>query len=224
MKDTWRRAAHQGDQMRIKVLSRSEVESGAAEGADGVISIRGTASGSEPELATALVQATRGESARLLKLSFDDIGLPEYGHFIGPTMSQISDAIEFGRSILAGRHLFDGPGAAPPLIVVHCEYGKSRSAAIALALLADNFGVGRERDAVNALMRNDVENRMHPNPLVVNLADACLFRYGRLDAALIELSPRFANWRDLWLKIAADPDAYWEPAERALSQRGRRTG
>ena len=52
--------------MRIKVLSRSEVESGAAEGADGVISIRGTASGSEPELATALVQATRGESARLV--------------------------------------------------------------------------------------------------------------------------------------------------------------
>lgn len=210
--------------MRVKVLSRAEVESGAAEGADAVISIRGSAASSEPELATALVQATRGESARLLKLSFDDIGMPEYGHFIGPTMAQVSDAIAFGRSIVDVQHLFDGPSAAPPLIAIHCEHGRSRSAAIALALLADHFGVGRERDAVNMMMRMDVEGRMHPNPLVVSLADACLFRYGRLDAALIELSPRYVSWRDLWLKIAADPDAYWEQAERALSQRRRLKG
>ena len=210
--------------MRVKVLSRAEVESGAAEGADAVISIRGSAASSEPELATALVQATRGESARLLKLSFDDIGMAEYGHFIGPTMTLVSDAIAYGRSIADGRHLYDGPSGAPPLIVVHCEHGKSRSAAIALALLADHFGVGHERDAVNMMMRTDVEGRMHPNPLVVSLADACLFRYGRLDAALIELSPRYASWRDLWRKISADPDAYWEQAERAVSQRGRRKG
>lgn len=210
-------------EMRIKVLSRSEVESGAAEGADAVISIRGSAGASEPELATALVQATRGESARLLKLSFDDIGMPEYGHFLGPTMAQIADAIAFGRSIVDGQHLFDGPSAEPPLIAIHCEHGKSRSAAVALALLADHFGVGRERDAVNALMRTDIENRMHPNPLIVSLADSCLFRYGRIDAALVDLSPRYARWRDLWRKIATDPDAYWDQAVRVLSPPRRRT-
>jgi predicted protein tyrosine phosphatase len=209
--------------VRINVLSRMEVEAGGAEGADAVISIRGSAVGNEPELATALAQATRGESARLLRMSFDDIGMPEYGHFRGPTMSQIQDAIEFGRSIVGGRHLFDGPSAGPPLIAVHCEHGKSRSAAIALALLADHFGAGHEHDAVNELMRTDVESRMHPNPLVISLADACLFRYGGLDAALAELSPRYVKWRDLWQRIVVDPDAYWEKASRILSQRRHRT-
>lgn len=209
--------------MRVKVLSRLEVESGGAEGADAVISIRATAAASEPELATALAQATQGESARLLRLPFDDIGIPEYGHYRGPTMTQIADAIDFARSIVDGGCLFDGPRVEPPLIAVHCEYGKSRSAAIALALLADHFGAGREHDAVNELMRSDTEDRMHPNPLVVNMADACLWRYGRLDAALAELSPRYVGWRDLWRQIAVDPDAYRQQAEVALSQRGSRS-
>jgi protein-tyrosine phosphatase len=52
-----------------------------------------------------------------------------------------------------GRGFFDGPSAGPPLIAVHCEHGKGRSAAIALALLVDHLGDGRERDAVNALLR-----------------------------------------------------------------------
>jgi len=212
------------DEMRIRVLSRMEVETGGAQGADAVISIRPSAVAAEPELAIALAQAARGESARLLKLSYDDIGMAEYGHFRGPTMAQIADAIEFGRSISDGRHLFDGPGAEPPLIAVHCEHGKSRSAAIALALLADHLGDGREHDAVNALMRADVEGRMHPNPLVVSLADSCLFRYGRLEAALAELSPRYVKWRELWRQITLDPDAYWEKASRILSQRRRRNG
>lgn len=210
--------------MRIKVLSRREVESGSAEGADAVISIRAAAPASEPELSAALVQATRGESARLLRLSFDDIGIAKYGRFVGPTIVQVSDAIEFGRSIVHGGHLFDGPGARSPLLVVHCEHGKSRSAAIALALLADHFGDGRERDAVNALMRADLEDRMHPNPLVVSLADSCLFRYGRLDAALAELSSRYLQWRDLWREIAIDPDAYREKAAGTPPKRGRPTG
>jgi hypothetical protein len=29
-------------------------------------------------------------------------------------------------------------------------------------LLADRLGDGRERDAVNTLLRGDIENRMHP--------------------------------------------------------------
>jgi hypothetical protein len=105
--------------MRVRVLSRREVESGGAEGADAVISIRSTAVAHEPGLALALTQATRGESARLLRLSFDDIALAAYGRQIGPTMDQIRDALQFARSIVEGRSLFDGP-APDPLIVVHC--------------------------------------------------------------------------------------------------------
>ncbi len=91
-------------------------------------------------------------------------------------------------------------------------------------MLADHFGDERDHDAVNAPMRTDLENRMHPNPLVVSLADSCLYRYGRLDATLAELSARYVSWRDLWRKIAADPEAYWEKAARALSRQGHRRG
>jgi predicted protein tyrosine phosphatase len=207
--------------MRVRVLSRVEVEAGGAEAADAVISIRASNESVEPELTIALAQATRGESARLLRLSFDDIGMERYGHFVGPSMSQITDAVEFGRHVMDGSGFFDGPSAGPPLIAVHCEHGKSRSAAIALALLADHLGVGRERDAVNALLRSDIENRMHPNPRVIGLTDDCLFRYGRINAALEELCPRFAKWRELWRNIAMDPDAYWEKARPILSKRSR---
>jgi hypothetical protein len=75
-------------------------------------------------------------------------------------------------------------------------------------LLADYLGDGEERDAVNMLLRSDFENRMHPNPLVIDLTDSCLFRYGRIDAALTELPPRYAHWRLLWRDIAANPDRY----------------
>ena len=61
--------------MRVRILSKREVEAGGAEGADAVISIRGSARPSETQLALAIAQATGGESARLLKLSFDDIGV-----------------------------------------------------------------------------------------------------------------------------------------------------
>jgi predicted protein tyrosine phosphatase len=206
--------------MRIRVLSRTEIESGGAEGADAVISIRGSTNTAAPDLAIALTQATRGESARLLRLSFDDIATAKLGHRTGPTMLQVTEAIEFGRCVATGRHFFDGPPAGSPLIAVHCEHGKSRSSAIALALLADHFEDGREQDAVNALLRTDFENRMQPNPLVISLTDDCLFRYGRIDAALATLSPRYLHWRTLWRDIRADPDRHRERIRRPLAKRG----
>jgi predicted protein tyrosine phosphatase len=105
-------------------------------------------------------------------------------------MAQITDAIEFGRHVIDVDGFFDGPNAEPPLIAIHCEHGKSRSSAIALALLTDHLDDGRERDAVNMLLRGDTENRMHPNSLVIGLTNDCLFRYGRINAALAELCPR----------------------------------
>jgi predicted protein tyrosine phosphatase len=206
--------------MRIRVLSRTEVESGGAEGADAVISIRSSTNATTPDLAIALAQATRGESARLLRLSFDDIATAKLGHRIGPTMLQVTEAIEFGRCVADGRHFFDGPVVGSPLIAIHCEHGKSRSAAIALALLADHFGSGREQDAVNALLRTDFENRMQPNPLVISLTDDCLFRYGRIDAALAALSPQYLHWRTLWRDVRADLDRHREKIRRSMSKRG----
>lgn len=187
--------------MRVKVLSRLEVENGEAIGSDAIISIRGAQGATSRQLDLALAQATRNESARLLKLRFDDIGVPRYGRSVGPTMQQIDDVIGFGRAVRSADTFFDGPGVEPPTIVVHCEYGRSRSAAVALVLLADFLGDSRERDAVNALLRMDIQGHMQPNPLVINLADASLFRYGRIDAALQDLSTRYRAWRKFWREI-----------------------
>jgi hypothetical protein len=99
--------------LRVRVLSRVEVEAGA-EGADAVISIRASNESVEPDLTIALAQATRGESARLLRLSFDNIGMERYGDFVGPSMTQITDAIEFGRHVMDSSGFFDGPSAGPP--------------------------------------------------------------------------------------------------------------
>ncbi len=63
-----------------------------------------------------------------------------------------------------------------------------RSTAVALALLADHMDEGRDREAVNALVRSEPENRMHPNPLVTALSDGYMFRYRRVDATLAGLS------------------------------------
>lgn len=209
--------------MRVRVLSRLEVETGAAEGADAVISIRSPSNGHEPDLTAALIQATRGESARLLRLVFDDVGLAGYGISIAPTLSQMQDAIEFGRAIVDGRHLFDGPNS-DPLIVVHCEMGRSRSSAIALALLADHYGPGREHDAVNDLLRAGIEGRMHPNPMAVLHADVCLLRYGRLDAALAQLSPHYVLWRRYWTQAALDPIGHAQLLTRVRYRRKQRSG
>jgi hypothetical protein len=56
-----------------------------------------------------------------------------------------------------------------------------------------HLGDGREHDAVNTLLRSDIENRMHPNPLVIGLTDDRLFRYGRINAALAENAPGTPN-------------------------------
>ncbi|HTH98316.1 MAG TPA: hypothetical protein VL574_12935 [Stellaceae bacterium] len=204
--------------MRVRILSRADVELGRAADAEAVISIRGSADGDEPELDLALAQATKGESARLLRLRFDDIGMTAIGTFVGPSIDQIQQAIDFGRRVIRGRDFFDGP-VDDPLVAIHCEQGRSRSSAIALGLLADALGAGRERQAVNTLLRDDIEVRLHPNPLIVSHIDACLFRYGRLDAALVELSPRYGRWKQLWLDIQADPDAYHEKVRQALGKR-----
>jgi hypothetical protein len=89
--------------------------------------------------------------------------------------------------------------------------------------LGDFVGIGKQ-DAVNVLMRADIDGRMHPNPLTMSLTDARLFRYGRLDAALGEASARYRKWRDLWKQIAANPDAFWDQTVRIVRKNARRPG
>lgn len=190
--------------MKIRVVSTSEVLDGAAEGADAIISISSTAMRHVPGLAPALRQATREDCGRLLRLQFDDIGLETYGKWTGAEMEQIARALVFGRDAVTGANFFEGRLRDEPLVAVHSQRGESRSAAVALGLLADALGEGGEQAAVNALLAADIDTRMSPNPWVVGLIDDCLFRYGGIDRALSAMSARYAAWKTLWRDLRLD--------------------
>lgn len=93
----------------------------------------------------------------------------------------------------------DGPGAAThqqivvalafarlfrdTRLLVHCVKGQARSPALALAIIADRLGPGREREAVTELLyiRPDEPNDiLGPNLHVLKIADAILDRNGAL--------------------------------------------
>ncbi|NUB11255.1 hypothetical protein GAY28_00215 [Azospirillum brasilense] len=185
---------------------------GTAEGAAGVISIRGTAPEDDmADLDLACAQAVLGEVDAVLVMQFDDIGIDRYGPYSGPTMQHVTAALDFARA--ARDREPDGT------LVVHCLHGRSRSTAIALAILADQHGPGRETEAVAALLRQDEDSRMHPNPLLVSLADAAMLRTGALEQALAEACPRHVKWRDHWRIVALDPQKHWKTTRKVRFRR-----
>lgn len=198
--------------MEFRVLSQRAVLDGGAEGADAIVSIRGTASDIPVvDLDLACEQATIGDVDAVLALRFDDIATSAYGSFQGPTMEDVSAVIEFGRRLRERK--------PEGRVVVHCLHGVSRSAAMALTLIADDLGARREEETVQRLLAQDVEGRMHPNPLIVSMADAALFRYGALDAALAAVSPRYVKWRAFWHEAATDPAGHWERSRKVRFRR-----
>lgn len=69
-------------------------------------------------------------------------------------------------------------------ILISCDYGASRSPALAYVLLADQYGLGREPEAFNEVL--SIRPESVPNKLVVQIADQLLNRQGRLIEPLKE--------------------------------------
>ena len=69
-------------------------------------------------------------------------------------------------------------------ILISCDYGASRSPALAYVLLADQYGQGREAEVFNEVLL--IRPEAIPNKLVVELADQLLGRQGQLVAPLRE--------------------------------------
>jgi predicted protein tyrosine phosphatase len=83
-----------------------------------------------------------------------------------PKPCDVWNAIEFARRHQRAR------------LLVHCNVGVARSTAIALAVLADRFGPGREREAMAEVVR--LRDCAVPNLMIVGFADALLRREGAL--------------------------------------------
>ena len=201
--------------MTVFVWSRAEIEDGAAEGADAVISVRRHADRwSSDTLDTAMAQAVLGDVEAMLVLRADDIGVPRLGAQRGPTDESVASVIDFARAIRARQ-----PDAT---LAIQCDHGRSLSPAFALAVLADDLGAGREAETVQRLLRLDRDGIMAPNPLVVRQADDRLWRYGALDAALAAASPRFAAVRDSWSRVASPAGANAAPRRQGQRKRQNR--
>jgi len=107
--------------------------------------------------------------AKRLHIEHHDITAAIDG-YIHPEESHLRKLIEFG----ARRHENDR-------FVVHCQMGYSRSAAVALIMLAQS-NPGHEIDV--AMMLRKGAPHCHPNRLMIEIADRLLRCEGRLIAAL----------------------------------------
>lgn len=99
-----------------------------------------------------------------------------------PDVRHVEAAVAFGRE------------HANASILVHCKAGVARSSAMALALMSDRFGDGREREAVAHLL--EVRPVAVPNLIVLSFADSVLERQGRLVSAWMEVERMHRKYAD----------------------------
>lgn len=104
------------------------------------------------------------------------------------------------------------------LLMIHCKAGIARSTALALAVIADRMGEGREDEAVADLLA--VRPEAVPNILMLQFADDLLDRSGRLVEAwkrIEDADPAYAEHRAEKLQILRRrPDLFAKAGETPL--------
>jgi len=120
------------------------------------------------------LQALRVDDERPhLVLAFNDLDFDDRSG-LAATREHVRDAVDFGRRVLREYRT----------LLIHCHAGRCRSPAIALTIIADHFGPGREEEAVDQML--EIVPRAAPNLLVLKLADLVLERGGKLEAAWLD--------------------------------------
>lgn len=141
-----------------------------------------------------------------LVLRFEDVDRDD-GRVWAPSDSDVSEGLAF-----AARHRQGS-------LLVHCRHGVGRSAAMALAILADRLGPGREAEAVRLLF--SIRPEATPSLVLVGKADSVLGRSGALASSLAEFEsrvPGFAGKRAMRAEFfAKNRSAYVDrPGAEAL--------
>lgn len=98
---------------------------------------------------------------------------------IAPQIDHVRCALNFVREATRGED---------SRILVSCDYGASRSTALAYLFLADQLGAGHEAEAFNLML--DLRPIAVPNGLVVRLGDTFLNRGGALLAPLKDFNAK----------------------------------
>lgn len=138
-----------------------------------------------------------GAPAHWLVIEAEDFDHADRGVMVATT-DQVSEILAFGREHAVGS------------LLVHCMHGVGRSAAAALAILADRMGPGNEAAAYAQLLASRPE--ITPNLVIVAIADDLLGRNGALVAAVAEgeaANPAKGRMRETRLAFyEADPSLY----------------
>lgn len=124
-----------------------------------------------------------------LVLRFEDLDHPE-PLLATPEPHHVEAAIEFAR-----KHRYGS-------LLIHCHAGVCRSTAVGLAVLADRMGPGREREAVEELLR--IAPGAHPTLSMLPMIDETLGRGGAVEAAWMERensSASYAEYRGMKARI-----------------------
>jgi predicted protein tyrosine phosphatase len=98
---------------------------------------------------------------------------------VAPNIEDVQRAVEFFRGAWC---------ASNSKVLVSCDYGASRSPALAYLFIADHLGPGREAEAFNIMLK--IRPIAVPNGLIVRLGDAYLKRDGALLKPLEELNAK----------------------------------
>ncbi len=118
----------------------------------------------------------RGE---MLSLQFGDViseADAKQCRTTAPKSEDIASALTFVRQAVALK---------PVSLLIYCNYGASRSPALAYVLLADHLGLGKESHALETILK--IRPQAVPNKLLVKLGDDALQRKGALLAPLQDL-------------------------------------
>jgi predicted protein tyrosine phosphatase len=163
--------------------------------ADALISIGGDM---EEPIDQAIIEACFG--GRALRLCFSDIPVAAWKDSTGPTEGDLRRALDYAEQIRKEC----GESIA---IAIHCAQGVSRSTSIALAIIADRLGPGRESEAVRQLLESRTDSalpalltdiQVAPNPGIVAMTDCLLERNSALHRALMDATPRYVTWVAYW--------------------------
>lgn len=98
-----------------------------------------------------------------------------------PSVTDVEQSLDFFRAAL------QRPGSK---VLVTCDYGASRSPALAYLCIADQLGPRRETEAFNLTL--EIRPVAAPNGLVVRLGDEILKRDGALLQPLKEFNSRLS--------------------------------
>jgi len=128
-----------------------------------------------------------------LELHFGDVDSAEDAkacNSLPPNADHIRDAIHFSR---------DSFRSSDAKTLVFCDYGASRSPALAYVLLAAHFGPGKEQECFETILA--IRPVAIPNTYIIRLGDALLVRHGAL------IGPN-KNYQE---KLFQGGDGDWKP-------------